>query len=54
MMKTLWTPDAILALILVCGCLALLFTGINGEVKSILALAAAWLFGRAYNARTQK
>lgn len=43
-----WTPDKITAMILVCGCLALLFTGINGEVKSILGIAAGWLFGGAF------
>lgn len=46
-MKT-WSPDKITALILVVGCLALLFTGIDGEVKSILTVAAGWLFGSAY------
>ena len=39
--------EDLLALVLICGCLALLFTGIDGEVKAILALAAGWLFGKA-------
>ena len=43
-----WTPDKITALILICGCLGLLFTGIDGEVKSILTVAAGWLFGSSY------
>lgn len=46
-----WTPDKITAMILVVGCFALLFTGINGEVKSILAIAAGWLFGGAFMER---
>lgn len=46
-----WTPDLIVALLLVVGCLALLFTGINGEVKSILTMAAGWAFGSQYQAR---
>lgn len=46
-----WTPDMIIALILVVGCLALIFTGIDGEVKSILTLAAGWAFGSQYQAR---
>ena len=30
--------------VLIIGCLVLLFTGIDGEVKAILAVAAGWLF----------
>lgn len=40
-----WTPDKITALILVAGCLGLLFTGIDGEVKSILTISAGYFFG---------
>lgn len=47
-MKLSWTPDAIIALIIVVGCFALLFCGINSEIKAILAVAAGWLFGGAY------
>ena len=50
--KMKWTPDLIIAVILVVGCLALLFTGIDGEVKSILTIAAGWCFGSQYQART--
>lgn len=46
-----WTPDTVIALVLVVGCLALLGFGINSEVKSILALAAGWAFGAQYQAR---
>ena len=46
-----WTPDLIIALILVMGCLALIFVGIDGEVKSILTIAAGWCFGSQYQAR---
>lgn len=49
-----WTPDKITALVLLVGCLALVFTGIDGEVKAILTIAAGWLFGAAYVERTQK
>jgi len=49
-----WTPDLIIALILVVGCLALIFTGIDGEVKSILTLAAGWAFGSQYQAKREK
>ena len=40
-----WSPDKITALVLVIGCLALLFTGIDGEVKAIRTIAAGDLFG---------
>jgi len=46
-----WTPDLIIALVLIVGCLALVFTGIDGEVKSILTLAAGWAFGSQFQAR---
>lgn len=47
-MKQYWTPDNIIALIIVVGCLTLLLCGINSEVKSILAIAATWSFRGAY------
>ena len=46
-----WTPDLIIALVLVVGCFGLLVTGIDGEVKAILTLAAGWAFGSQYQAR---
>lgn len=49
-----WTPDLIIALILIIGCLALLFTGIDSEVKSILTVAAGWAFGSQYQVRRLK
>ena len=49
-----WTADIIIALVLIVGCFALLFTGIDGEVKSILILAAGWCFGSVYIQRTKK
>ena len=49
-----WTPDLIIALVLIVGCLALIFTGIDREVKSILTLAAGWCFGNVYLQRTRK
>lgn len=49
-----WTPDKITAMILVVGCLVLIFTGIDGEVKSILTIAAGWLFGAGYLERMRK
>lgn len=49
-----WTPDLIIALILIIGCFALLVLHIDGEVKSILTMAAGWCFGSQYQARKTK
>lgn len=40
-----WTPDLIIAMVLICSCIALIATGIDSEVKSILTVAAGWVFG---------
>ena len=40
-----WSPDQVAALILIIGCLTLLAAGIDTEVKSILTIAAGYLFG---------
>lgn len=49
-----WTPDLIIALVLVVGCLTLLVLRIDGEVKSILTMAAGWCFGSQYQFRKAK
>lgn len=36
--------DLIIPLVLIIGCMCLLVYGIDGEVKTILALAAGWAF----------
>jgi len=46
-----WTPDTIIALILVVGCILLIAFRIDSEVKSILTVAAGWLFGSQYQMR---
>jgi len=46
-----WTPDLIIAMVLIVGCLGLVFTGIDGEVKSILTLASGWAFGSQYQVK---
>jgi len=51
-MKLSW--DIIIALVLIVGCFILILTGIDGEVKSILTMAAGWCFGSAYLQRTGK
>jgi len=49
-----WTPDTIIALVLIASCVVLIATGIDGEVKSILTVAAGWVFGSQYQARRQE
>jgi len=49
-----WTTDFIIAFTLVIGCLVLIALHIDGEVKSVLGLAAGWAFGSQYQARKQK
>jgi hypothetical protein len=46
-----WTPDQVTAAIIVVGCIVLIATGIDGQVKAILGMAAGWLFGGQYQAR---
>ena len=43
-----WTPDLLIALIIVVGCFILLVFKIDGEVKSILTVAAGWVFGSQF------
>ncbi len=49
-----WTPDLIIALVLVVGCIILIALHIDGEVKSILTMAAGWAFGSQFMARKTK
>ena len=46
-----WTPDLIIGLVIVVGCIALVASGIDGEVKAILSIAAGWCFGSQYQVR---
>ena len=43
-----WSPDLIIALVLIVGCFILIALGIDSEVKSILTIAAGWVFGSQY------
>lgn len=38
-------------MVIVVGCIALIATGIDSEVKSILTVAAGWAFGSQYHMR---
>lgn len=46
-----WTPDLVIALVVVVGCIVLMALRIDGEVKSILGMAACWAFGSQYQVR---
>lgn len=43
-----WTPERIIALTIVVGCLCLIGLGINSEVKSVFALSVGWIFRSLY------
>jgi hypothetical protein len=49
-----WTPDKIIALVLIVGSLTLIAFRIDGEVKSILTMAAGWAFGTSWSERKRK
>lgn len=49
-----WTPDLIIAIVIVVGCLVLIGLKIDSEVKSILTVAAGWIFGSQYQVRKIK
>lgn len=49
-----WTPDTVIGMVIVIGCLILLALRIDSEVKSVLAMAAGWCFGAQYQARKLK
>jgi len=46
-----WTPDKVIALVLIIIAALLLILGIDGEVKSILVMAAGYFFGVSYAER---
>lgn len=46
--------DQCIAGIIVIGCIVLLALGIDGEVKSILTMAAGWCFGSGYMDRKKR
>jgi len=46
--------DEIIALVIIIGCLILITLGIDSEVRSILAMGAAWVFGREFQRRRVK
>ena len=50
MSKVFKSVADIAALVLIGGCLALRFSGIDSEVMSILAMAAGWAFRSGYQA----
>lgn len=52
-MKT-WTPDLVIALVIILSCVGLMVAGIDGEVKSILAMASGWVFKSTFGKIKEK
>jgi len=46
-----WSPDKVTALVLICSCVGLIASGIDSEVKSILAMASVYLFATGITER---
>lgn len=47
----MWTPDVIIAMVIIASCLALRFCGINSEVWALLLMATGWVFGGTWQTR---
>jgi len=50
----IWTPKLVISLVIVIGCLGLMFLGIDSEVKSVFLLSSGWAFGTEFKAIRQK
>lgn len=48
-----WPPDKVTALVLICCCVGLIASGIDSEVKSILAMASVYLFATGLTERRE-
>lgn len=48
-----WTPDFVITLVVVIGCIGLLAAGIDSDVKSILAIAVGWACRAGYVGKKQ-
>lgn len=46
-----WTPDLVIAVIVILCCFTLRVFGINGEVWSVMILAVGWVFGGQFEKR---
>lgn len=46
MSRIIRNADDVCAIIIVLGCIVLIATGIDGEIKAILGVAAGFLFGK--------
>lgn len=47
-----WTPELIIALVIIVLCGALMLLKIDGEVKGIMAVAAGWAFRSQVTGKT--
>jgi len=48
-----WPPDKVTALVLICSCVGLIASGIDSEVKAILAMASVYLFATGISERRE-
>jgi hypothetical protein len=48
-----WKPEHIIVSIISVGCFLLLAFGVDGEIKSILALSVGWMFRSLYMVRSK-
>ena len=49
-----WTPDLIIAAVVIVLCFLLRVLGINGEVWAVMGLAVAWVFGGQFEKRRSR
>jgi len=49
-----WTPDLVIAVIVILLCFVMKFCGIDGEVWAVMLLACGWVFGKQYEVRRDK
>lgn len=52
-MKKMWTPELVIALVIILFTGAMICFGINGEVKSVFVMASAWTIRAAFKAKTE-
>lgn len=48
-----WTPERIITLTIIVGCMLLIAFGIDSEVKSVWAMAVGWIIRSLYMTKKQ-
>lgn len=49
-----WSPQSIMAFVVIVACFVLIIMGIDGDVKGILGMAIGWLFKAGQETIKQK